>query len=142
MSRDDDLAADLVHEAFLRLVREVQADRTPDRIGAWLFRVVRNLAISDIRRRKSLEKACAYLKVEDAADAPEMTALEREREGWLRAAFSRLNADQRTALHFAASGLTGREAARAMGRSECATRAMLWRARNRLRRDFAAFGAS
>ena len=39
LTRDPDAADDLVQEAFIRLVREMQAGRPPDNVGAWLHRV-------------------------------------------------------------------------------------------------------
>ncbi|MBN1764596.1 MAG: RNA polymerase sigma factor [Sedimentisphaerales bacterium] len=46
---DEDLAQDVVQEVFIRLL----AQRRPSRnVKAWLFRAVRNEAISQIRRRK------------------------------------------------------------------------------------------
>ncbi len=49
-TRDPETAEDLLAEAFLRLTREVRADRTPDHIRAWLYRVAANLAMSRARR--------------------------------------------------------------------------------------------
>lgn len=48
-----DLAADVVQEAFLQLVRCVQTGDVPDNIGAWLYRVVRNELITQHHRRRS-----------------------------------------------------------------------------------------
>ena len=44
---DEARAEDIVQEAFLRLMRQ---RRCPDRVRAWLFRVVRNLCVSALRR--------------------------------------------------------------------------------------------
>jgi len=48
-TRDADLAADIAHEAFLRLLQESQAGRAPREPLPWLQRVALNLVIS--RRR-------------------------------------------------------------------------------------------
>lgn len=66
-----DDAEDCVQEAFLKLVRQRQR---PDRPIAWLFRVVRNIAISHRRsanRRKHREQQSAQLSRRiDAGDSP------------------------------------------------------------------------
>ena len=44
--RDHEAAEDLVHEAFIRLIVEVDAGRTPRNVRAWLYRVIANLIAS------------------------------------------------------------------------------------------------
>ena len=50
LTRDADVADDLVQETFLRLVKEHAAGREPQNVTAWLFRVCANLATSRGRR--------------------------------------------------------------------------------------------
>lgn len=65
--------ADIVQEAFLQLVRQ---GRVPDRPAAWLYRVVRNGAISAVRRdarRHRNEQAAigqARLRLEVDGESP------------------------------------------------------------------------
>src|SRR5262245_27908846 len=49
-THDPEAAQDLAQEAFLRLARELEAGRPPDRVDAWLRRVGANLATSQARR--------------------------------------------------------------------------------------------
>src|SRR6476661_4743854 len=51
LTRDLSAAADVVQEAFARLVRESTAGRPPDDSRAWLYKVCTNLAFSRSRRR-------------------------------------------------------------------------------------------
>ena len=67
MARDREAAEDLVQESFLRLVRELQAGRTPDNVKAWLFRVCSNLAVSRGRR---ITVAQRFLRVARSHDEP------------------------------------------------------------------------
>jgi RNA polymerase sigma-70 factor (ECF subfamily) len=55
-TRDEELAADVVQEAFLRLARELQAGRRPDNAAAWLAQVARNLATSRARRASTASR--------------------------------------------------------------------------------------
>lgn len=65
-----DAAEDCVQEAFVQLV---QQSHRPDRPMAWLFRVTRNLAISDARssqRRRKREQQAAELGRRIETDGP------------------------------------------------------------------------
>ena len=133
MTRDRDVADDLVQESFLRLVRELQAGRPPDNVSAWLFRVCSNLAISRGRRISTVQK---FLRVaRGRADSPpaDIEILRREENTALLEGLAQLPTDARAALLMAAQGFTGREIADAIGRTEVATRTMMFRAREKLR---------
>ncbi len=72
IGRDPEGAEDLVQDAFLRLLVEVEAGRTPDNIGAWLHRVVTNAAISRARRAIVFRKFASLLVVRDGPARPEL----------------------------------------------------------------------
>jgi DNA-directed RNA polymerase specialized sigma24 family protein len=59
--------------------------------------------------------------------------LRRETNSALLAALATVPSDARAALLMAAQGFSGREIAEAIGRSEMATRTMMFRAREKLR---------
>ncbi|HET9521512.1 MAG TPA: RNA polymerase sigma factor [Candidatus Limnocylindrales bacterium] len=132
MTRDREAADDLVQETFLRLVKELSAGRPPERVGAWLFRVCANLATSRGRR---LTVAQRFLRVARTHDEPpaDVEILRREENQTLLAGLATLPADGRAALLMAAQGFSGREIAEALGKSEVATRTMMFRAREKLR---------
>lgn len=133
IERDRDAADDIVSEAFVRLIEEVQRDRTPDQPRAWLHRVAANLAIDRGRRRTVVSRVLGRL-VEHGTEPPpddEVLRGETRREVW--AALAHLPVDARTALLLAAHGFSGRDIADMLGRSELATRSLICRARLRLR---------
>jgi RNA polymerase sigma-70 factor (ECF subfamily) len=133
MTRDRDVADDLVQESFLRLVKELNAGRAPENVGAWLYRVCSNLATSRGRR---INVAQRFLRVQrQGNDAPpaEFEILRREENATLLEGLATLPADARAALLMAAHGFSGREIAESLGRSEVATRTMMFRAREKLR---------
>ena len=53
MSLQDSAAEDVAQEAFLRLWKVASRWKPEARIATWLYRVVRNLTIDTIRRRKT-----------------------------------------------------------------------------------------
>lgn len=133
MSRDRDVAADLVQEAFLRLIRETKAGRGPDNVRAWLYRVVANLATSRRRRASVATRWQGHLVQRDVAEGPETAYLDAEASSEVHALLAGVSNDERAALLLSAHGFTGAEIAVALGRTQLATRALLYRARSRMR---------
>jgi RNA polymerase sigma-70 factor (ECF subfamily) len=132
-SRDREVAEDLVHEAFVRLIVEVEAGREPTNTRAWLYRVIANLAVSRARRAAVAQKQMGELLDRGTVGGPEPLFLEQERRSDLDAVLAELGADARTALLMAANGFNGLEIAEAIGRSGNATRSLMCRARLQLR---------
>lgn len=130
MLRDRAEAEDVLHEAFVRLLIEVRADRTPHNVQAWLRRAATNLAVSRIRHR-----AMARRRLEAAGREQRWisTPTDWVEEDDLDDALAPLPVTTRAALRLAADGFGGREIAVLIGRSELATRSMLCRARQRVR---------
>ncbi len=112
-------ARDVVQEVFVRLVSASRPD-VEARLGPWLFRVCRNLAL-DVRRKEArmgrLEEATASSRVDPASPPAE----EVERRDLARHALARLGElpdEQREALTLKfQGGLSYREIAEVMGRS-------------------------
>jgi RNA polymerase sigma-70 factor, ECF subfamily len=140
MVRDLAVAEDLTQEAFLRLAREVQARRTPDNVPGWLFRVGANLVASRARHAAVVARTADPLPPPDGGSSPEAAVLDGERSAALRLALAQLSDDHRKALVLAAHGYRGPEIASQLGRSQLATRALLFRARNRMRTQLVAAG--
>jgi RNA polymerase sigma-70 factor (ECF subfamily) len=132
-SRDRQAAEDLVHEAFIRLIVEIEAGRTPRNVRAWLYRVVANLVISGGRRATVAQRQMEALARPETEAGPEPAYLDHERQSDLDAILGELGADALTALVMAANGFNGIEIAEAIGRSGGATRSLMCRARLHLR---------
>lgn len=139
-TRDPELAEDLTQESFVRLLAEARAGRYPDNTGAWLYRAVSNLVISRARRTAVARRLAPRLADMGSPDQPDAVAVRHEGQAELRRALGSLSADERTALLLAASGASGIEIAALLGRSHAATRALMCRARARLRERAAAEG--
>jgi RNA polymerase sigma-70 factor (ECF subfamily) len=133
LTRDEELAADVVHEAFLRLARELCAGRTPDNAPAWLAQVARNLATSGARRATTARRFAPLLERPEPPEDPAVIAIATERAEAVHAVLADLRTVDRTALQLAAEGHGNAEIATRIGRTELATRALLCRARRRIR---------
>ena len=134
--RDVEAAADLLADAFTRLLLEERAGRWPDQPRAWLYRVASNLAMSRGRHLQVANRVdrLLYARQRDrVADSPDAEVLRRERGGDLDRALATLGTDARTALLLAAQGFDGATIASTIGRTEAATRTLMCRSRLQLR---------
>lgn len=136
-TRDAETAEDLTQETFLRLLREVQAGRTPENVRAWLYAVAANLVTSRGRRLVVAERFKSLLAVRGVGDDPALDLVRAERRALVQRGLGQLPVDDRTALLLSAHGFSGREIAHILGRTEGATRSLLTRARIRLRERLA-----
>lgn len=132
-TRDPDAAADVTQEAFMRLLTEARKGRRPDNTAAWLCRAATNVAISRARRTVVARRLAPRLLDRSTPDQPETLVLEYERGSELARVLGGLRPLERRALILAAQGMPGSEIAQNLGRSHGATRAMMCRARGRLR---------
>ena len=133
-------AEDIVHEAFTRLVREAGAGRQPVYVRAWLYRVAHNLAVSELRRK-------AWLAAGDDEDQPpplrgSAASAEAAYEASsvsddLQRALAALAAPGRRSILMFAEGYAVREIANAIGRTEPATRTLMYRSRKAVRSQLA-----
>jgi RNA polymerase sigma-70 factor (ECF subfamily) len=133
VTRDPDAAEDLAQEAFLRLAREVEADRTPDDPGAWLHRVGTNLAMSRGRHLQVVDRREAELPRPANLESPEHAVVEHELAKVLVAFLAQMSGAEQRALTLAAHGYDGLEIAANIGRTPGATRTLLCRARAKMR---------
>ena len=125
-----DEAADLTQQVFLKALSALpkyQPKGAP--FSAWLFRIARNLA-TDHRRvsHRKPDELLPDIMPSGVAGAPEEAALQMEQQARLRSLLRELNAEKREllAMRFAA-GLSSREIAAVIGKSEAAVKKQLSR---------------
>ena len=139
-TRSADDAADLTQQVFLQALDALPRYRIRGApFAAWLLRIARNVAINDHKRRR---ETLAWDLLPDAlhpplGDGPEAQALQRESATRLQDALTACDAKAREvlALHFAA-GLTVRETAAVVGRSEAAVKKQLTRTIRALKEQY------
>jgi RNA polymerase sigma factor (sigma-70 family) len=131
MTRDEGVAEDIVHEAYLRLLGVARSGELPDNIAGWLHRVARNLVIDWFRRqRRTRASAGPSAQTEDG---PEDVVLDLERDSELHGALAQLPSDARRALLLSGAGYPSAAIAAEIGRTNGATRTLLCRARQQTR---------
>jgi RNA polymerase sigma factor (sigma-70 family) len=132
MTRDADVAEDIVHEAYLRLVSLARSGVMPDNVAGWLHRVARNLVI-DWARRSRRTWTSPGPSAHESDSGPEEIVLDLERDSELHEALARLPIDARRALLLSGAGYPSTDIAAMIGRTNGATRTLLCRARQQAR---------
>lgn len=134
-------SADLTQQVFVQAFHNLRRYRPRgSSFAAWLFRIAHNLAIDASRRRRHHTIPWNDVPEMEALVAreagPEEIALRNDELARLRVALNGLTPDQRDilALRFAV-GLSVREIAAVIGKSEPATQMRLWRTLKAIRKD-------
>jgi RNA polymerase sigma-70 factor, ECF subfamily len=132
---DRDLMDDVLQEAYLKAFQALPSLRGRDALGSWLYRIVYNVSMDELRRRPRF----AQLSLEDASERPDHTPDPGEVAAGRRdvaAALQTLPPDMRAAVLLVdAEGLSYEEAGAILGVPEGTVASRLSRARDVLRRS-------
>ncbi|MFD3665873.1 RNA polymerase sigma factor [Streptomyces sp. NPDC058659] len=134
-------AEDAAQEALLILYRKIGTLRATGALASWMFRIVRNECLRQVRllaSRRGEQPDEQEASAEPSAEEAVLHRLEVER---IAAAVSALPRDQRQVLIMRdIQGLPGRTVAASLGLSGAAMKSRLHRARTTLRHSLAAPG--
>jgi RNA polymerase sigma-70 factor (ECF subfamily) len=110
-------AEDLLHEAFMAVLRERGSRHEIRSFKAWLFQVARNLCLNRVRSRKRAGRAIDAVAraAEDAAPAPEQELARHQQVALLRGAIERLPAPLAELYRLRAGGMSYDEVAEILG---------------------------
>ena len=131
-TRDADLAEELAHEAFIRLMRTLRAGVEIESTRAWLFHAASNLLVSHVRHVRVAERHAPTSPGFDTVSA-EAVVLAQERMDHLERVLVRLSPADRDLLLATGFGADGPTLAARSGISDVALRTRLCRARKRFR---------
>jgi RNA polymerase sigma-70 factor (ECF subfamily) len=136
MAGNADDAADLVQDAFVAGFRKLRTLQDPERVGAWLFRILANRCKDHLRRQKRWAKTSLDQvdRLPTRADDPGECASRSETSRRVRDALGILTPEQREA--FVLKHVEGRsyeEVAAVMNISVAALKMRVHRARQSLR---------
>ncbi len=148
-------AEDLTQEAFVRAFRFFDNYRRDLPFENWLFRIISNLFVDDLRRRpkariQSLDapvgndatsESNAFLEIPDTRENPERVVLHEELDEQIQKALAALPQDFRKTVILAdIEGMSYEEISEAMNCSLGTVRSRLHRGRKLLRSKLAGFG--
>ncbi len=138
MVGDDDLAADLAQETFMKAFRAFDTLQDLSMARAWLYRIAGRTALDELRRRRLIRFVPWTGDERGAGPSAEETVLRGRLTGELERALAAIPERQRMALLLSElQELDGVELAAALGTSHDAARALLARARESLRQAIA-----
>lgn len=138
MTNSRSAAADLVQEAFLRILRYRHSYAGDARFTTWLYRLARNVCLDYVRSVEREAAGARRWEVEARTD-PGQAATEVERLDLLQQALHRLPADKREVLILSRyHDLRYEDIARVCGCSVGAVKVRVHRALNELRESYRA----
>jgi RNA polymerase sigma-70 factor (ECF subfamily) len=138
MVRDDELAADLTQETFVKAYRAYDTLLDATRARAWLYQIAGRTALDELRRRRIVRFVPWAGESRGSASSAEEVALQGRLSTEMERALEAIPERQRMALLLAeVHEFTGLELAAALGVSHVAARALLTRARESLRQALA-----
>ena len=138
MLRDEELAADLTQETFIKAFRAFDTLQDRQRARAWLYQIAGRTALDELRRRRIVRFVPWSGESRGSGSSAEEVALHGRLSGDMERALASIPERQRMALLLAeVHELTGLELAQALGVSHVAARALLTRARESLRQALA-----
>jgi RNA polymerase sigma-70 factor (ECF subfamily) len=134
MLRDDELAADLTQDTFIKAYRAYDTLEDHNRARAWLYQIAGRTALDELRRRKIVRFVPWTGESRGSASSAEDQVLRLRLSGELERALLSIPPRQRQALLLSElHELSGLELAEALGVSHVAARALLTRGRESLR---------
>ena len=135
--RDDETAADLVQDTFIRAIRRESQLADAGAVRAWLFRIAANLALSHLRRRRILA-----IVPFAGSERDDREVLDGEVDH-VRRALARIAPAQAVTLVLCLQeGFTRREAGVLLGVSEETVKSRLARGRVRFADEYARLAGS
>lgn len=138
MLRNDELAADLTQDTFVKAYRAFDSLVDPNRARAWLYQIAGHTALDELRRRKIVRFIPWTGESRGTAASAEELVLRARLSAELERALARIPPRQRQALLLSElHDMTGLELADALGVSHVAARALLTRGRESLRQALA-----
>ncbi len=143
--RDSALAEDVTQEVFLRLYRNLDADRDAEFLRPWLLRVTLNVAHNTMRgQNRSMARDTAYQKTSDHTPGflPHENYESRLELREVRRALDKIKEPMRSCLLLKHQGLSYREIAQTLSLKETSIGSLVARGRKEFARTYRKIGAS
>ena len=130
-----DAAEDILSETFVSVMEHIGDLKTPEAFGGWIYAVASRKCINWLNRENQREDL-AENEISGSVPLPEDQVADEELHRKLESIIADLKPEQRSAvvLYYYEQCSIG-EVAKAIGKSESATRKILQRARNKLRKQ-------
>ena len=134
LTRDPDLAEDLLSETFCTALTALGDFRGEGSVKSWLLTVARNKWLDHLRKRNPfVDVDLTEIYIADTAPGPEQRAIQKEAAARVRELLSREEPRTQTVVTMRIEGYSFFEIARKLGIHEGSARVIDFRARKKLR---------
>lgn len=129
MTRDKDLAADVLQDAWIKIIRSLPRLRDPLKFPAWAYRIINNQCLDALRKQNR------QVSTETQIDVNAFKQLEDHEQVWW--ILEQLSADHRAvlALHYL-QGFEVKDIARILRKPQGTVKSRLFNARERFKEAF------
>ncbi|MFW6265082.1 MAG: RNA polymerase sigma factor, partial [Bacillota bacterium] len=128
------LAEDLVQEAFARIYVKRKGIKIKGNFKAYLFQIIRNLAIDQHRKQSRIEEQHLTDELNDQGLSPEDEILKNEESGLIKTLLGSLNEKYRTVLYLQKyEEMSYEEIAKIMSISKGQVRMLIYRGKKKLK---------
>lgn len=134
LTRDPDLAEDLLSETFCTAIMALEGLRDSDSVKSWLLTIARNKWLDHLRKRRPISDVdLTELYIADTAPGPEQRAMQKEAAQRLRTLLKQEDPRTQTVVRMRIDGYSFFEIAQKLGIREGSARVIDFRARKKLR---------
>lgn len=134
LTRDPDLAEDLLSETFCTAIMALEGLRDSDSVKSWLLTIARNKWLDHLRKRRPVSDVdLTELYIADTAPGPEQRAMQKEAARRLQTLLKQEDPRTQTVVRMRIEGYSFFEIAQKLGIREGSARVIDFRARKKLR---------
>lgn len=134
MTRDPDLAEDLLSETFCTAIIALDGLRSDSSVKSWLLTIARNKWLDHLRKRRPISDIdLTELYIADSAPGPEQRAMQKEAAQRVKELLKKEDPRTRTVVQMRIDGYSFYEIAQKLGIREGSARVIDFRARKKLR---------
>lgn len=131
--RNEDLAWDVVQDAFIKAMESIDKFQGRSAFSSWLIRIALNTATDKLRRSGREITGLDFALERAGTDSPLSELLSKEKLSDFAKHFEKLDAQEQLILELKAEeGMSSRQIAEVVGKSEGAVRVSIHRAREKL----------
>ena len=134
LTRDPDLAEDLLSDTFCTAIMALEGLRDSDSVKSWLLTIARNKWLDHLRKRRPIcDVDLTELYIADTAPGPEQRAIQKEAARRLQTLLKQEDPRTQTVVRMRIDGYSFFEIAQKLGIREGSARVIDFRARKKLR---------
>ncbi len=134
LTRDPDLAEDILSETFCSAITALDGLRSGDSVKSWLLTIARNKWLDHLRKRRPISDVdLTELYIADTAPGPEQRAMQKEAAQRVRELLKKEDSRTQTVVRMRIDGYSFYEIAQKLGIREGSARVIDFRARKKLR---------